>query len=54
MAPGGPYELRLSLGSCTAPPQADLTDDCRVNLEDLAVFSSQWLDCGLDPAALCF
>lgn len=51
---GGAYELSVSLGSCTAPPQADLTGDCRVNLEDLAVFSSQWLDCGLEPTDLCF
>ena len=49
----GPYELTISMGSCAAPPRADLTDDCVVNLEDLAVFSSQWLDCGLDPADLC-
>ncbi|MBN1818627.1 MAG: hypothetical protein JW828_14795 [Sedimentisphaerales bacterium] len=50
---GGPYELTISRGSCAAPPQADLTGDCKVNLEDLAVMASQWLDCGLDPADLC-
>lgn len=50
---GGTYELLISLGSCTTPPQADLTGDCKVNLKDLAVFSSQWLDCGLNPTDLC-
>jgi hypothetical protein len=50
---GGPYELTISRGSCKTPPQADLTGDCKVNLADLAVFSSQWLRCGLDPVALC-
>jgi hypothetical protein len=50
---GGPYELTISRGSCTAPPQADVTGDCKVNLADLAVLSSQWLDCGLNPADLC-
>jgi hypothetical protein len=50
---GGPYELTISRGSCKTPPQADLTGDCKVNLADLAVFSSQWLRCGLEPATLC-
>jgi len=50
---GGPYELAISQGSCAAPPRADMTDDCKVNLADLAVFSSQWLDCGLNPPDLC-
>jgi hypothetical protein len=50
---GGPYELTISRGSCKTPPTADLTGDCKVNLADLAIFSSQWLRCGLDPAGLC-
>ena len=35
------------------PLEGDLTDDCKVNMEDLAVVSSHWLDCGLAPAELC-
>ncbi len=49
----GAYELTVSAGSCPTPPKADLNGDCRVNLDDLAVFSSQWLLCGLEPRDLC-
>lgn len=50
---GGPYTFTASRGNCKTPPTADLTGDCLVNLADLAEFSSQWLQCGLDPVALC-
>jgi hypothetical protein len=50
---GGPYTFTILRGSCKTPPTADLNGDCKVNLADLAIFSSQWLQCGLDPAILC-
>ena len=50
---GGPYTFTVSRGSCKTPPTADLNGDCKVNLSDLAILSSQWLRCGLDPAVLC-
>jgi hypothetical protein len=50
---GGPYTFTVSRGSCKTPPTADLNGDCKVNLADLAILSSQWLRCGLDPVILC-
>jgi hypothetical protein len=50
---GGPYTFTVSRGSCKTPPTADLNGDCKVNLSDLAILSSQWLRCGLDPVILC-
>jgi hypothetical protein len=38
---------------CTDPPEYDLTDDCLVNLDDLAVTVATWMDCGLFPASYC-
>jgi hypothetical protein len=49
----GAYELTVSAGSCPTAPMADLTGDCKVNMDDLAIFSSEWLDCNLDPVELC-
>jgi hypothetical protein len=49
----GPYTFTVSRGSCKTPPTADLNGDCKVNMPDLAAFSSQWLRCGLEPAELC-
>ncbi|UCD27749.1 MAG: immunoglobulin domain-containing protein [Planctomycetota bacterium] len=38
---------------CTDPPEYDLTEDCVVNLDDLAVFVLDWQGCGLFPASYC-
>ena len=38
---------------CTDPPEYDLTDDCVVNLDDLAVIVAAWQGCGLFPASYC-
>ncbi len=44
----GPDELNVN--PCLAYPTLDLDGDCQVSLTDLAIFISQWLDCGrLDP-----
>jgi hypothetical protein len=45
------YEGACSV--CVTPPPADLNGDCRVNLIDLAILSSQWLTCGLNRQELC-
>jgi formylglycine-generating enzyme required for sulfatase activity len=37
----------LSLSCFAACPSADLTGDCRVDLADMAVLASQWLDNGV-------
>jgi hypothetical protein len=39
---------------CVTPPLADLNGDCRVDLIDMAILSSQWLTCGLDRQELCW
>jgi hypothetical protein len=37
---------------CVYPPAYDLTGDCRVNLDDLALLAAEWLDCGLVPVCV--
>lgn len=37
---------------CYTPPALDYTGDCRVNLDDFAVFASYWLDCAIVPDCL--
>jgi formylglycine-generating enzyme required for sulfatase activity len=39
--------LSLTLPSFSACPSADLTGDCRVDLEDFAILAAQWLTEGL-------
>ncbi len=34
---------------CVVELNYDLNNDCKVNLEDFAMFMSEWLDCGLLP-----
>ena len=40
-------------GACLYPPGADLNGDCKMDLADMAILASQWLDCGLYPASFC-
>ncbi len=40
--------------TCTDPPDADLSGDCRVDLQDVAMLVSEWLKCGLDPPEACW
>jgi hypothetical protein len=37
---------------CAGNPEYDLTDDCKVNIDDLAVFLSDWMDCNLYPTCI--
>lgn len=37
---------------CVVPPAYDVTDDCRVNMDDIAALAAEWLDCGLVPACI--
>jgi len=39
--------------TCKEPIVGDLNGDCKVDLKDLAVLSSAWLDCNLDPQETC-
>ncbi|MBN1796634.1 MAG: immunoglobulin domain-containing protein [Sedimentisphaerales bacterium] len=34
-------------------PEVDLTDDCKVGLEDVDALAASWLDCNLYPPARC-
>jgi hypothetical protein len=49
----GPYEVFITTGVCKEPLDADLNGDCKVDLSDLSIFSSQWMRCNLDPASQC-
>lgn len=40
--------------TCSAAIPADLTNDCRVDLGDLSMFASYWLDCNIDPPQFCW
>ncbi len=35
---------------CMEKPAYDISDDCRVNIEDFALIATQWLDCGFYPS----
>jgi hypothetical protein len=39
---------------CTDPPSMDFTGDCRVTLEDFALFASEWLLCGWSFPQFCW
>ncbi len=39
-----PDSMRGDITICTGPPQGDVNGDCRVDFEDLAILTSQWLD----------
>jgi len=54
-APSGGVEYCLTafdLSGCD-PIDGDLNGDCRVNIMDLAILSSNWLNCGLQPESRC-
>lgn len=38
---------------CLNKPAYDYTNDCKVMLDDFALFAGQWLDCGLYPESAC-
>ena len=49
----GGYSLTVTRGRCAEPVRSDLNADCRVNMADLAIFATDWLHCGLQPAEDC-
>lgn len=38
---------------CRNKPAYDITGDCKVTLDDFALFAAQWLQCGLEPSSAC-
>jgi hypothetical protein len=50
----GDYQLLVTRGACTEPIKSDLNGDCKVNMSDLAILSSDWLDCKIEPKELCW
>ena len=50
----GAYQLLVSRGVCREPIVSDLNGDCKVDLADLAIMSSEWLKCNLEPAVDCW
>jgi hypothetical protein len=50
----GKIEFTIVPGAvCTQPIVGDLNNDCKVDLRDLAIFSSAWLQCNLEPPDAC-
>ena len=39
--------------ACDSPPTMDFTNDCVVDMADLAVFVKDWLECGRFPVSAC-
>ena len=39
---------------CADPPSMDFTGDCRVTLEDFALFAAEWLLCGYSFPEFCW
>ena len=50
----GDYILTITGPICTQEILGDLNDDCKVDFGDLAIMSSSWLDCNLDPPSACW
>jgi len=46
--------LVLRLARCTEPIPGDANGDCQVDLTDLALIASSWLQCNRFPAEACF
>ena len=40
-------------GNCVNPPSMDFNGDCKVDFEDFAIFSSQWMNCGFEDPNDC-
>ncbi len=47
------YEFAPGEAFCEAPVAGDLNNDCKVDISDLSVLASNWLDCNLVPAQAC-
>jgi beta propeller repeat protein len=51
------YAVILSgpeIAQCTSDLQGDANGDCKVDLLDIAIISSNWLKCNLEPAEYCW
>jgi len=50
----GDYQLSIDDPLiCAHRPASDLNNDCKVNLLDLAMLASEWLDCGFNHPEAC-
>lgn len=49
----GAFLLR-PLGDCTQRPQMDFNGDCKVDIQDFAIFCQSWLECNLNPPISCW
>jgi predicted outer membrane repeat protein len=50
---GQTVQASQSLTCISSTLSADLTGDCKVDIEDFAEFAAQWLMCSLEPAEFC-
>jgi hypothetical protein len=39
---------------CTGPIPGDVNHDCKVDITDLEILFSHWLECKLDPPEACW
>ena len=47
-------DISLVEAGGTPCPTIDLNDDCQLDIQDLVVFSQDWLDCNREPAGECW
>lgn len=50
----GAYKLLATHGVCANPPQSDTNNDCKVDMQDLAVLAAEWLHCGKSNPVDCW
>jgi hypothetical protein len=44
----------IGLEEVPSCPPEDLSSDCLVDMEDLAIVAATWLDCNREPSAECW
>ena len=39
---------------CIELPEYDVNEDCRIDVQDVAIFVEKWLECNLHPQLECY
>ncbi|MCK4999751.1 MAG: carboxypeptidase regulatory-like domain-containing protein, partial [Anaerohalosphaera sp.] len=47
-------DFTLVTHECSEPIQGDINDDCKVDMQDIAIIAINWLKCNRVPADLCY
>ena len=48
------FAVQIEVPYCVEKPQMDFTNDCKVDIADLAEFAESWLECNLIPQWACW